>query len=404
MAFSLFRKKDTDTAKPDAAGPGTLARASELPPEVHPTQPTAPSPMDASVDSASYNLSELMIEVEDAGTHLSPAEEEAVVLYANGQLAAAIDSLKAFMPSQYGAHQQSPWLLLFDLFQLAGDHVGFDDLALKYVVEFETSPPVWRGPRNKIPKAGSAPAGSLVTMPAELALSNIDAEIDNVLKACDKGGQVRLDVSRVVNLDITAAAELLSLWPRARKLKASLQLLGAESFAKLLQSKIESGRRNPAEAPFWLLLMELKQTIGQQEDFDNLAIDYAVTFEVSPPSWDDKLVVKAAPSAAQQAVPAPVAPSNRPASPDRLALSGDLTGGAAETMNKIRQFAAAHGKPILDFSGVARVDFESAGQLLNVGVELMQAGKAPQIAGANEPIAGLFKLMGITELMPLLKR
>ncbi|KAF0812020.1 hypothetical protein IGB42_03562 [Andreprevotia sp. IGB-42] len=398
MAFSLFRKKDNDPARPTPSGPATLSRPSVLPEVEHAPAP-APSPMDAPADSASYNLSELMIEVEDAGEHLSPAEEEAVVLYANGQLAAAIDSLKAALPALAGSRQTSSWLLMFDLLQLAGDHAAFDDLALQYVVEFETSPPVWREMRSKPVTQAAGTSAGLVTMPAELNSSSVQNEAVKILKASENGGQVRIDFSRVNSLDVTAAAELLSLWPRARKLKASLQILGADHLGALLAGKIETGRRNHAEAPFWLLLMEVKQTVGDQESFDNLAIDYAVTFEVSPPSWDTKLVVKSAPAPAGNTASA----SQQAAVTDRLALTGDLTGGAAETMSKIRHFANEHGKPVLDFSAVSRVDFESAGQMLNVGVELMQAGKTPTIVGANEPIAGLFKLMGITELMPLSK-
>jgi ABC-type transporter Mla MlaB component len=400
VAFSLFRKKDNDPVKPASSGPAALDRASVLP-QQEPARPPAPSPMDSPADSASYNLSELTIEVADAGTHLSPAEEEAVVLYANGQLAAAIESAKAAIPGIVGTRQASTWLLLFDLLQLAGDHAGFDELALQYVVEFETSPPLWRELRKAAPAARpSGPTSGAISLPANLSISTVQAELSKVLAACEKGGIVRLDASRVVNIDATAAAELLSLWPRARKLKASLQLLGADSFGKLLASKIETGRRNHAEATFWLLLMELKQTIGEQENFDNLAIDYAITFEVSPPSWDDRLVVKAAPVPAGKTGDAA---AEAPSSPDRMQLSGDLVGGAADSIGKIRQFAQSHGKPVIDLSGVGRVDFETAGQLLNLGVELMQAGKMPTLAGANEPIAGLFKLMGITELMPLAK-
>ena len=46
-------------------------------------------------------------------------------------------------------------------------------------------------------------------------------------------------------------------------------------------------RPEQAEIPFWLLLIEVYQTQGNQEIFENLAVDYAVTYEVSLPSWEN---------------------------------------------------------------------------------------------------------------------
>jgi hypothetical protein len=36
----------------------------------------------------------------------------------------------------------------------------------------------------------------------------------------------------------------------------------------------------------WLLLLELHQQAFHQEAFEEAAVNYAITFEVSPPSWE----------------------------------------------------------------------------------------------------------------------
>ena len=36
----------------------------------------------------------------------------------------------------------------------------------------------------------------------------------------------------------------------------------------------------------WLLLLDLYQMLGLQNEFEEAAVDYAVTYEVSPPSWE----------------------------------------------------------------------------------------------------------------------
>ncbi|WP_200915374.1 hypothetical protein [Jeongeupia sp. HS-3] len=395
--FSLFRKKDVipDNAGPatqQGKAPNTIARPLEPAAAPIPARSDAPAP-------EAYNLSELSIEVEETASHLSPAEEEAVVLHANGQIALAIRALAAHIPAIGGQRRTESWLMLFELYQQAGDRKAFDDLALAYVLEFEISPPLWRG-NTTAPDAAPAQAGSYIALPAQLNANSFERELDRLIDVCKSGNTVRLDFSKVSEIDPFAAAELLSLWPRTRKQGATLQPLGVASFAALLQSRIETGRRLPAEAPFWLLLIELMQATGEAERFENIAIDYAITFEVSPPSWDDRLVPRQAPpkSAPQAAAQAPT-PS--PTMPDRLIISGILIDGAPLVLNQMREFVRQHGKPTLDFAAVSRVDFETGGQLLNLTMELLSSGHAPAFTRVNELVLGLMRLMGIADLVSI---
>ncbi|MBM3117319.1 STAS domain-containing protein [Jeongeupia naejangsanensis] len=395
MVFSLFRKKD---GSPASTGPATQQQqptttiARQLDPS--PT-PATPKPVEGPA-AESYNLSELSIEVEEAASHLSAAEEEAVVLHANGQIALATKALTSHLPTISGQRRTESWLMLFELYQQAGDRKAFDDLALAYVLEFEISPPLWRG----VPVQESAPAqgGSYVALPAQLNANSFERELDRLIDACKPGNTVRLDFSKVTEIDPFAAAELLSLWPRTRKQGAILQVLGASEIVALLSGKIETGRRLPAEAPFWLLLIELMQATGDAERFDEVAIDYAITFEVSPPSWDDKLVPKQ-PVAKAPAVPAAQAPTPSPTSPDRLIISGVLVDGAPQAMAQMRDFIRQHGKPVLDFSAVTRVDFETGGQLLNLTMETLARGQTVTYSRVNELVLGLMRLMGIADLV-----
>ncbi len=392
--FSFFRKKDNEPDKPELSQPA--AKPGQPAPQHAPAQAEAPK----TPDSASYNLSELSIEVEDAGAHLTPDEEQAVVLYANKQAQAAVAALKAALPGVIGSRRHETWLLLFELYQQLGDRKAFDELALQFVVEFEVSPPAWRD----LPKASTAhtgaPGSAYVAFGPALRSDGADVEAAKLVKACADGGAVRADFSKVTEIESLAAAELLAAWARARKAKARLQILGGDHFIELLKGKIEPGRKVPMEAPFWLLLMEVLQSTGDQEGFDNLAIVYAVTFEVSPPSWDDKL----APSPEQKAEAAaaqPASPAPNPSAPDQLVLSGELLGGAANALAAIRDFANTHPKPVLDLRKVSRVDFETAGQLLNLCMELIQQGRTLVLHEPNELVAGLMHLLGITELVDI---
>ena len=47
-------------------------------------------------------------------------------------------------------------------------------------------------------------------------------------------------------------------------------------------------------ASWQLLLLELLQRLGTQEEFEEWPVDYAVTFELSPPSWEVQPAAKLA--------------------------------------------------------------------------------------------------------------
>jgi len=36
----------------------------------------------------------------------------------------------------------------------------------------------------------------------------------------------------------------------------------------------------------WLMLLDLYQHLGMRAEFEEAAVNYAVTFEISPPSWE----------------------------------------------------------------------------------------------------------------------
>ena len=70
--------------------------------------------------------------------------EEAAILFANGQ----DDAARAVLESAVDVHRSGPgerlWLMLFDLYQLAGKRAPFDALGIDYARSFEKSPPGWR--------------------------------------------------------------------------------------------------------------------------------------------------------------------------------------------------------------------------------------------------------------------
>jgi hypothetical protein len=91
---------------------------------------------------------------------------------------------------------------------------------------------------------------------------------------------VRLDFSKTQSPDEETARAMLGDIVRLNDMKKPVELIGGPGFAVRLDAARQGGRLTESG---WFLLMAVLQLLGKQEDFENIAVDYAVGFEVSPP-------------------------------------------------------------------------------------------------------------------------
>ena len=305
--------------------------------------------------------------------------EQVVVLYANGQDAAARSLLENFVHAYPGSEGQRLWLMLFDLLQLAGDRAVFDKLAVEFAELCETSPPNWR-----TDLAGERPATNAV--PAQqIALQGVlTAEvarpINELAELVDAKQSVAVDWSKLIGCDDEVAAHLADLLRRARQQRTALTLQGADAFIARLSARLVVSECT--HEPSWRLLLELLQRQGDQAVFEERAVDYAVTFERSPPSWEPG--------------PVPVVPASAPTlrGDDAYYLVGELKNCRFDELVTVLERSD---QPILDFSGVRRLDFFSAGQLVNRLSPCKAAGKEIIIRNPNHLIAELMAVVGLNK-------
>ena len=161
-------------------------------------------------------------------------------------------------------------------------------------------------------------------------------------------------------------------------------------------------RREDAETPYWLLLLEIYQALGQQETFENLAVDYAVTYEVSPPSWETPVLVQ---PGADDEIEEDIVVDVMDAAPgDVCFIRGVITDQVQEQLQKLSQFADSHNTVHIDVTELDRIDFVSAGNLLNILVGFATQGKPVIFDGVNALICPLFRIMGIVDMATVNKR
>lgn len=321
----------------------------------------------------------MAIEVDQDMDPVQADIEQAAVLFANGQDPAARAVLEAAARAHTGANAERLWRMLLDLMQVLGDRGAFERLGEEFSQSCETSPPAWRSENDK-------PAAPLASGPKAIVLQGVlngaaGPEFAQIKAGIQKKEAQRVDLGKLASCDEDAARGLVELFRLARKTGVAVSLDGAEGLAGRLETRLVVGQAESHDS--WLLLLDLLQHLGRQDSFEEKAVDYAVTFEVSPPSWEVlKTVTKPAPALAPSVIP----PS------DIHFLSGELKNCR---FDDLRAFIDLHERPVIDFAAVKRLDFFSAGLLRNILEPVKRQGKEVLIRNPHHLVA---ELMGIVDL------
>jgi anti-anti-sigma regulatory factor len=384
---AVFRPEERGLATPrsqEAAGLAAAANASSgasLPP---------PQDNDPSLDFTDFDFDRHLRDLQvDAEVDPIDADiEQAVMLYAD----AHDDATRSLLEDAVRVHHYGPgerlWLMLFDLYWLTGQKVAFEALASEYALCFGQCSPGWRDSSRK---AVVAKAAGSVLFKGDLSADNDDA-FNLMRKAMETNSGLRLDLSKVGAFDAAGCGRLLGVIHKARKAKREIELLGVEMMRKQLELHVSP--RSAEGGDYWLMLLEIYQSQGLQESFENLAINYAVTFEISPPSWEAQRV------ALLQATPAALAPAqDAPSSPETYLAQGDIK---ASRFADLAAFVEAHDKVVIDCARLTRIDFISAGALLNVLSSAKRSGKHIIFRHPNHLVAELFAMVGLKAIADII--
>ncbi|HET9761946.1 MAG TPA: STAS domain-containing protein [Casimicrobiaceae bacterium] len=327
------------------------------------------------------------IEVAEANPGLCAVLENAALLYANGQAAPARTVLAQGIVEDSDA-KGSPlaWLALFDLLQRANDRAAFDQLSMQYVVAFERSAPVWEDRATESRPGARPPAGGYFALTGKLGSANA-AQIDNMLAAAQKQAHVRLDLGSLTGADDAGARLLAQALVQLRRRHYGLVLQHPEKIRRALEGAVKQGR--DAGEGYWMLLLELLQWQNDRAEFEDRAVDFAVAFEVSPPSWEP-------PPSNEAAAKTTGVPAAAPERAEALAFSGVMTGPSDPQLAKLAEFREGRTVVPIDMSAVERIDFVCAGALLNAIIRTEGQRKTVQIAGASPIVRALLLLIGIS--------
>lgn len=381
MAFSLFSKKPSSPApakRPGKSAPVAAAIEEDDFPSLDFTQP----------GELPKNKGAPRIQVQEVVHEVPAAVEQAAMLHSVGQNEPAAQVLiAAIREEQLGGYERRAWGMLFDLYQALDRQQDYESLALQYAAKFETSPPAWskqdaaEAVVTQTPHTIGRPGTSL----NGVLNGKIRESLEQLLRMAQKHNSVRIDLGKVTDTDEEGAELLLDALRQLKKMRKEFVLGGTEKLAALLAKKLAPGQRE--QESHWLLLLELYQQMANQAAFEDMAVNYAITFEVSPPSWE---TVKK-PAVVAETEEAPAEPEDN----GSLLLEGEISAADTAAFDSLRAAAETQDDILVDASRLRRMDFVAATNLMNLVMALAATGKKVRLVKVSHLVTALWEVIGL---------
>ena len=180
---------------------------------------------------------------------------------------------------------------------------------------------------------------------------------------------------------------LLRVFNAFRRASHELIVQGAEQLLNPLRAATEPGRRDTSDA-CWMLLLDVQKLLGRQEDFEETGIQYCITYEVSPPSWEPPSANIKTRQVAEVA----------PAALDPLDWRGDITGDGEPLFGRMAAAARLQSRLVIECRNLRRMGFSAASALLGHVIRLQQLGTTVEFRNVNSLVGALLQLLGISAM------
>ncbi|MBI2746199.1 MAG: STAS domain-containing protein [Burkholderiales bacterium] len=370
------------------------------------------------------------IDVEDMAT--DPELEEAAIRFANGDDSGAESGLLEALRAGAVSHEvASSWAAaLLDLYRATRDRARFDQAVTEFAYCFETMVPQWCAIGDEPEPLIATPAsdagfgrggdardysvGAIWRSPPEL---NAQAMEELREAMASNPTPWHLDWSRLVRIDEDAMPLMAGLFSSLCNEPVPLRFSGAARLVETLRTMMPSGDQS-VSPDWWAMRLNALRTLQLLDDFELAALDYCVTYEVSPPAWQEarcqyenvedqqqdaaaqtnQVRVEAASgwgSGFSQMATAPIGLDGSTAI--TLELKGDVLGDATQALEGLDAAKHAGEGIVVSCRGLVRVDFSAAGSILN-WVALRQAeGCHIQFRDVHRLVAAFFNVIGINE-------
>ena len=356
-----------------------------------------------------------------------PDMEEAAIRFANSDdVGAEAGLLTALQSDVVNADLADGWAAaLFDLYRATGQQASFDRVAIDYAQRFGRSAPAWFSTPDLLghKPITAHPSPTLTPENVEKDVWDCPPLLDSQAMDVLSDYVYRTPMPWLLNwchvkaISPQAAKALAELFARWCSTPVKLHFFGAEVLEKILRSMTLSGDKR-IESFLWQLRLDALRILRLQDEFELAALDFCVTYEVSPPPWKDAKCVLV-----QDRVSALITPG---ASGDLLAdvdygglasadqvsseliglhplaaslveLSGEVLGDAVDVLDKLQGKMMVSDRLVISCARLIRVDFSAAGSILNWVAMRESEGCHVQFRDVPRLVAAFFNVIGINE-------
>jgi hypothetical protein len=392
-----------DRALPMAASPVVMGAG---------VSPLSSIKLDAAVSDFAHPFAQELTEV----TH-DPELDEAVIAFANADFEQCEQSLATLTGTggSRAAHAET-WLVLFDLYRAIGQQHKFESLALDYAQQFGWSAPQWFSMPKLVAEAAAEDRPRSTRIEGQVGwVSPEHVDADVVAKLASVTLQMPLpwvfDWSALRGIDAEACARLSELFRKWITQDLDMRWLGGERLFNVLLEAAPTGVRD-ADPAYWQVRLDALRMTNRPDQFDEAAIDYCVTYEVSPPSWEParcEVRVSGAGTTTSSQPLSVVSDVSTSFLESRLTedtamvqvgsveLSGQLVGDIGATLKKMDAELGTATIVNVSCARLIRVDFIAAGDLLNWVLARRSENRSVRFIEAQRLVALFFGAMGINE-------
>ncbi|RQO61102.1 hypothetical protein DBR47_07625 [Paucibacter sp. KBW04] len=343
--------------------------------------------------------------------------DEAVIAFANADNDSC-ERILAELIRPGGARnlQGSTWLVLFDLYRATGQQAKFETLALEFAQIFGRSAPQWfsmpklvaeaqRKVRPPMAKSG----GVSWTAPEVMTLEAVQQLRSRSLLMPMPWV---MDWAALHRLELDAAPALRELFREWATQALDMRWLSGDHLLQLLRSLTPVSARE-IDTSLWMLRLEALRLANRPDQFDEAAIDYCVTYEVSPPSWErcacrvrvsgssvstqGPLTSTAPTEAGSSFMDSQVAELGGQPGNVELELCGQLSGDISPLLNQMTEALGNSAQAKVLCGKLIRLDFMAAGDLLNWVLARQSENRAVSFTDTHRLVALFFAAMGINE-------
>jgi hypothetical protein len=371
------------------------------------------SPM--KLDSKSADLASPFAQELTEVTH-DPELDEAVIAFANADFEQCEQSISG-LTGNGGARAQhaETWLVLFDLYRAIGQQHKFEGLALDYAQQFGWSAPQWFSMPKLVAEAAADDRPSASRIDGQVGwICPEHLDTDAVAKLASMSMQMPLpwvfDWGALRSIDAEACAKLSELFRSWITQTLDMRWLGGERLLTTLLDAAPTGVRD-VDPAYWQLRLDALRMTNRPDQFDEAAIDYCVTYEVSPPSWEPARCqvrvsgtgntvssqLSLVSDVSTNFVESALSDDAGAVSVGTVELSGQLVGDISDTLKKMDAELGAASIVNVSCGRLIRVDFIAAGDLLNWVLARRTENRSVRFIEAHRLVALFFGAMGINE-------